>query len=152
MCDVTTRCQTLGVFSENYRKRATVPTLNVNISESEAVFPLKFVLAFHFNTPGDSLDNNGNANPRCGDVFSVATENKKSVHCKPRKTGRYVNVRLAGKGHILTLCEVSVYSESKGGPCALHELVLEASGRQSAIRSRSQLYWSRTCLGVAAKP
>ena len=42
MCDVPTRCQALGVFSENYRKRAILLALNVNISESEAVFPLKF--------------------------------------------------------------------------------------------------------------
>ena len=38
-CDVTTRCQALGVFSENVRKRAILSTLNVNISE---IFPLKF--------------------------------------------------------------------------------------------------------------
>ena len=41
MCDVTTRCQALGVFSENYRKRVILSTLNVNISESQAIFPLK---------------------------------------------------------------------------------------------------------------
>ena len=42
MCDVTTRRQALGVFSENYRKRVILSTLNVNISESEATFPLEF--------------------------------------------------------------------------------------------------------------
>ena len=61
MCDVTTRCQALGVFSENYRKRVVLSTLNVKMSESEVIFPLKFrhcssfvahyklVLALHFN-------------------------------------------------------------------------------------------------------
>ena len=42
MCDVTSRYQALGVFSENYRKRVILSTLIVNISESEAIFPLKF--------------------------------------------------------------------------------------------------------------
>ena len=42
ICDVTTRCQALGVFSENYRERVILSTWNVNISESEAIFPLKF--------------------------------------------------------------------------------------------------------------
>ena len=63
---------------------------------------------------GDSLDNNGNSNPRCGDVFSMVTEQKKMFYCKPRKTGRYVNIRLLGENQVLTLCEVAVYSESKG--------------------------------------
>ena len=42
MCDVTTRCQALGVFSENYRKRVILSTLNVNVSGSEAIFRWKF--------------------------------------------------------------------------------------------------------------
>ena len=63
---------------------------------------------------GDSLDNNGNNNPRCGDVFSMVTDQKKMFYCKPRKTGRYVNIRLLGENKYLTLCEVAVYSESKG--------------------------------------
>ncbi|EDO38933.1 predicted protein, partial [Nematostella vectensis] len=63
---------------------------------------------------GDSLTDNGNTNPRCGDMFSMATLQKLSIYCKPRKSGRYVNVRLVGASMILTLCEVEVYSESKG--------------------------------------
>ena len=66
---------------------------------------------------GDSLKNNGNSNPRCGDVFSMVTEKKKMFYCKPRKTGRYVNIRLVGENKYLTLSEVVVYSESKGKSC-----------------------------------
>ena len=55
MCDVTTRCQALGVFSENYRKRVILSTLNVNISESQAIFPLKvwhrFASVSHYKMP-----------------------------------------------------------------------------------------------------
>ena len=42
MCDVTSRYEALGVFSENYRKQVILSTLIVNISESETIFPLKF--------------------------------------------------------------------------------------------------------------
>ncbi|XP_022795010.1 uncharacterized protein LOC111333651 [Stylophora pistillata] len=62
---------------------------------------------------GDSLVNNGNSNPRCGGLYSMATSLKDSFYCKPRKTGRYVNIRLVGSKMILTLCEVEVYSESR---------------------------------------
>ena len=44
----------------------------------------------------------------------MATVHKASFYCKPRKTGRYVNIRLEGTGMVLTLCEVEVYSESRG--------------------------------------
>ncbi|KAJ7388646.1 hypothetical protein OS493_036499 [Desmophyllum pertusum] len=62
---------------------------------------------------GDSLTNNGNSNPRCGGLYSMATLYKASFYCKPRKTGRYLNIRLVGNGMVLTLCEVEVYSESR---------------------------------------
>ncbi|XP_022810391.1 uncharacterized protein LOC111347407, partial [Stylophora pistillata] len=62
---------------------------------------------------GDGLEDNGNSNPRCGGLYSMATLHKASFYCKPRKTGRYLNIRLDGNGMILTLCEVEVYSESR---------------------------------------
>lgn len=62
---------------------------------------------------GDGLEDYGNSNPRCGGLYSMATLHKASFYCKPRKTGRYVNIRLDGNGMILTLCEVEVYSESR---------------------------------------
>ncbi|EDO35302.1 predicted protein, partial [Nematostella vectensis] len=58
---------------------------------------------------GDSLTDNSNTNPRCGDMFSMATLQKLSIYCKPRRSGRYVNVRLVGANMVLTLCEVEVY-------------------------------------------
>lgn len=63
---------------------------------------------------GDSLADNGNANPRCGELYSMATLAKASFYCKPRKIGRYLNIRLVGNNMILTSCEVEVYSESRG--------------------------------------
>ena len=47
------RCQALGMFSENVWKRVILSTLNVNISESEVIFLLKFqhcsASAAHYN-------------------------------------------------------------------------------------------------------
>ena len=60
------------------------------------------------------MANNGNSNPRCGGLYSMANLLKASFYCKPRKTGRYVNIRLVGSRMFLTLCEVEVYSESRG--------------------------------------
>ena len=57
---------------------------------------------------------NGNTNPLCGGLYSMATLPKASFYCKPRQTGRYLNIRLVGNSMILTLCEVEVYSESRG--------------------------------------
>ena len=63
---------------------------------------------------GDSLTDNGNTNPRCGELYSMAKLAKASFYCKPRKTGRYLNIRLVESSMALTLCEVEVYSESRG--------------------------------------
>ena len=60
------------------------------------------------------MANNGNSNPRCGGLYSMANLLKASFYCKPRKTGQYVNIRLVGSMMFLTLCEVEVYSESRG--------------------------------------
>ena len=60
------------------------------------------------------MANNGNSNPRCGGLYSMAYSLKASFYCKPRKTGQYVNIRLVGSSMVLILCEVEVYSESRG--------------------------------------
>ncbi|XP_031560298.1 uncharacterized protein LOC116296420 [Actinia tenebrosa] len=63
---------------------------------------------------GNSLTNKGNDNPRCGDtLYSMATLPKASFYCKPRKSGRYLNIGIISQHAVLTLCEVEVYSESK---------------------------------------
>ena len=43
-----------------------------------------------------------------------------SFYCKPRKSGSYVNIRLAAGNMFLKLCEVEVYSESKGMQAQYH--------------------------------
>ncbi|KAL0963959.1 hypothetical protein UPYG_G00315790 [Umbra pygmaea] len=56
---------------------------------------------------GDSLVNNGNSNPRCAVISSIAAGQGGSFYCYGM-TGRYVNVVLP-RYDFLTLCEVYVY-------------------------------------------
>ncbi|XP_073715841.1 fucolectin-4-like [Misgurnus anguillicaudatus] len=57
---------------------------------------------------GNSLENNGNNNPRCGVLYGVAMAQSISVSCGDMN-GRYVNVIIPGHFKILTLCDVQVY-------------------------------------------
>ncbi|XP_065150240.1 fucolectin-like [Paramisgurnus dabryanus] len=58
---------------------------------------------------GNSLENNGNDNPRCAVLYGVATGQSISVSCGDMN-GRYVNFIIPGSSKILTLCDVQVYS------------------------------------------
>ncbi|KAK5848246.1 hypothetical protein PBY51_005877 [Eleginops maclovinus] len=60
---------------------------------------------------GNSLENNGNNNPRCAviTVTSNATITFNCIHMQ----GRYVNVILPGVNKYLSLCEVKVYATTQ---------------------------------------
>ncbi|XP_070786293.1 uncharacterized protein [Enoplosus armatus] len=58
---------------------------------------------------GNSLLDNGNKNPRCGIVSSVAGTLTLTFQCADME-GRYVNVNIPGHSKLLTLCEVEVYA------------------------------------------
>ncbi|XP_076846232.1 uncharacterized protein LOC143491266 isoform X1 [Brachyhypopomus gauderio] len=57
---------------------------------------------------GDSLNNNGNNNPRCAEILSTDTNTKLSYECKGME-GRYINIVIPGRKEYLTLCEVEVF-------------------------------------------
>ncbi|XP_017559407.1 fucolectin-1-like [Pygocentrus nattereri] len=58
---------------------------------------------------GDSLDNNGNNNPRCAVISTIDKETPTmSFECNGME-GRYVNIVIPQKKEYLTLCEVEVY-------------------------------------------
>ena len=109
--------------SQTVRDRSTLtlslPRIRLNANLPYLII-ISVVLAWlvfqvvYFLSKGDSLTDNGNANPQCGGPYSMATLRKASFYCKPRKTGRYFNIRLVGNSMVLTLCEVEVYSESRG--------------------------------------
>ncbi|KAM7421537.1 hypothetical protein PAMA_015600 [Pampus argenteus] len=56
---------------------------------------------------GDSLENNGNNNPRCA-VLHIPRGYTQTFQCNGMD-GRYVNIIIPGKNEYLTLCEVEVY-------------------------------------------
>ncbi|XP_068178912.1 fucolectin-1-like [Antennarius striatus] len=57
---------------------------------------------------GDSLENNGNNNPRCGVITSIAAGGVSEFQCNGMD-GRYVNVVIPDREEFLTLCEVEVF-------------------------------------------
>uniref|UniRef100_A0A8C9Y0C2 Si:ch211-215k15.4 n=1 Tax=Sander lucioperca TaxID=283035 RepID=A0A8C9Y0C2_SANLU len=58
---------------------------------------------------GNSLDNNGNNNPRAGKISSIGRGKSFTFTFTDRVEGRYVTVVVPGSSKILTLCEVEVY-------------------------------------------
>ncbi|ROL41363.1 Fucolectin-5, partial [Anabarilius grahami] len=57
---------------------------------------------------GNSLDNNGNDNPRCATISSIPAGFSTSFKCNGME-GRYINIVVPGRKEYLTLCEVEVY-------------------------------------------
>ncbi|XP_077432882.1 fucolectin-like [Vanacampus margaritifer] len=56
---------------------------------------------------GDSLRDNGNANPRCTVISSIPAGHTKSFGCNGMK-GRFINIVIPTRKEYLTLCEVEV--------------------------------------------
>ncbi|KAL7394065.1 hypothetical protein ABVT39_019996 [Epinephelus coioides] len=57
---------------------------------------------------GDSLENNGNNNPRCAVITSIPPGATRGFDCNGME-GRYVNIFIPGRAEYLSLCEVEVY-------------------------------------------
>uniref|UniRef100_A0A669B832 Fucolectin tachylectin-4 pentraxin-1 domain-containing protein n=1 Tax=Oreochromis niloticus TaxID=8128 RepID=A0A669B832_ORENI len=62
---------------------------------------------------GNSLENNGNNNPRCGIIESLAGTPTYTFHCNEME-GRYINVIIPAPLRVLTLCEVEVFAPLPG--------------------------------------
>lgn len=60
---------------------------------------------------GNSLENKGNSNDKCGDKHSAEPGDIKTIVCNG--TGRYINIILPGKQKALSLCEVVPYGMGK---------------------------------------
>ncbi|XP_059356799.1 fucolectin-like [Carassius carassius] len=61
---------------------------------------------------GNSLENNGNNNPRCGVTSSFPVGSSVSFSCGGME-GRYVNMYIPNIQAVLSLCEVEVYATAK---------------------------------------
>ncbi|XP_060681258.1 fucolectin-like isoform X1 [Hemiscyllium ocellatum] len=57
---------------------------------------------------GDSLDNNGNSNPKCATISSIGAGHSETFHCNGMP-GRYVNIFIPRRREYLTLCEVEIF-------------------------------------------
>ncbi|KAI4903210.1 hypothetical protein NFI96_030955, partial [Prochilodus magdalenae] len=57
---------------------------------------------------GDSLENHGNRNPRCGVIGTARRDPTFTFNCKGME-GRYINIVIPGRSESLSLCEVEVY-------------------------------------------
>ncbi|XP_075948302.1 fucolectin-1-like [Anarhichas minor] len=64
---------------------------------------------------GNSLENNGNNNPRCASISHIRAGKTNTYRCDGgRMDGRFVNVIIPGERKTLTLCEVEVYAAPAG--------------------------------------
>ncbi|XP_064410301.1 pentraxin fusion protein-like [Latimeria chalumnae] len=57
---------------------------------------------------GNSLDNNGNNNPKCGAVESTSAGSTHTFCCSGME-GRYVSIVIPGRKDVLSLCEVEIF-------------------------------------------
>ncbi|XP_075869107.1 fucolectin-1-like [Nelusetta ayraudi] len=64
---------------------------------------------------GNSLDNNGNLNPRCAVISDPAPGSTDTFNCSGIE-GRYINIVIPGKRQYLTLCEVKVTGQPSEKP------------------------------------
>ncbi|XP_035862418.1 uncharacterized protein LOC116049772 [Sander lucioperca] len=62
---------------------------------------------------GNSLNDNGNDNPRCAVISSIAAGTSETFTCNGME-GRYVNIVIPGRAEYLTLCEVEVTGQPSG--------------------------------------
>ncbi|XP_035527560.1 uncharacterized protein LOC118335407 [Morone saxatilis] len=79
---------------------------------------------------GDSLENNGNNNPRVGTIAEIGAAKSFNLPLSDRPEGRYVTLVLPGSKRILTLCEVEVYGYR--APTS-ENLALQGKATQSSL-------------------
>ncbi|KAM9353853.1 uncharacterized protein ABDE67_006246 isoform 2-T3 [Symphorus nematophorus] len=87
---------------------------------------------------GNSLNDNGNANPRCAVISPPAHGTSKTYVCNGME-GRYINIVIPGRQEYLTLCEVEVTGQPCGntGPTGLCSDAYIAEGGKA---TQSSLY------------
>uniref|UniRef100_UPI003AAD69BF uncharacterized protein n=1 Tax=Centroberyx gerrardi TaxID=166262 RepID=UPI003AAD69BF len=90
---------------------------------------------------GDSLNDNGNTNPRCAVISSIPAVTSKTFKCDME--GRYVNIVIPGRNEYLTLCEVEVYGDvvedfvPSGNNVAVGGNVAQSSVYDTAVAERA---------------
>uniref|UniRef100_A0A8D0D3Q0 Fucolectin tachylectin-4 pentraxin-1 domain-containing protein n=1 Tax=Sander lucioperca TaxID=283035 RepID=A0A8D0D3Q0_SANLU len=75
---------------------------------------------------GNSLNDNGNDNPRCAVISSIKAGTSQTFACN-RMEGRYVNIVIPGRREYLTLCEVEVTGQALDTNIARRGNVIQSS-------------------------
>ncbi|XP_038566497.1 fucolectin-1-like [Micropterus salmoides] len=92
------------------------PWWRLDLGKTHKVFSVKITNYKNFSLRlnraeiriGDSLDNNGNNNPRCAVISSITGGFTANFPCNGMD-GRFVNIVIPGRAEYLSLCEVEVY-------------------------------------------
>ncbi|XP_039456213.1 uncharacterized protein LOC120433647 [Oreochromis aureus] len=90
---------------------------------------------------GNSLENNGNNNPRCASISHINAGKTYTYRCDGGSMeGRFVNVFLPGQKKTLTLCEVEVYAAPAVEPLqnvALKKPTVQSSTAYAHLSSKA---------------
>ncbi|XP_027141983.1 fucolectin-1 [Larimichthys crocea] len=92
------------------------PWWRLDLRRTHKVFSVMVTTTTHASTRlngaeiriGDSLENNGNNNPRCAVITTIAGGFTETFQCNGMD-GRYVNIIIPGRTEYLHTCEVEVY-------------------------------------------
>ncbi|KAM9837046.1 uncharacterized protein ACBR49_019431 isoform 2-T2 [Aulostomus maculatus] len=102
---------------------------------------------------GDSLDDNGNANPRCTQISSIPAGATETFECNEME-GRYINIVVPGRREYLTLCEVEVSGQlaavmgdniARGGLVSQSSLYEDANPERAIDGYRTSLWQQKSC-------
>ncbi|XP_039662591.1 uncharacterized protein LOC120562764 isoform X2 [Perca fluviatilis] len=85
---------------------------------------------------GNSLRDNGNDNPRCAVISSMAAGTSQTFVCNGME-GRYINIVIPGRQEYLTLCEVEVTGQPSDPNIARRGNVIQSSLHGNAVPERA---------------
>ncbi|XP_041842997.1 fucolectin-7-like [Melanotaenia boesemani] len=94
------------------------PWWRLDLHKTHKVFSVKIIALHNYShftggeiLVGESLDNNGNDNPRCAVIDSIREDATVEFKCNGNNgmDGRYVNIFIPKQAAYLSLCEVEVY-------------------------------------------
>ncbi|XP_026149692.1 uncharacterized protein LOC113122505 isoform X4 [Mastacembelus armatus] len=99
---------------------------------------------------GNSLNDDGNSNPRCAVISTITAGNSQTFECNGME-GRYVNIVIAGRKEYLTLCEVEVTGQpletniAKGGRVTQSSLFGDGIPERAIDGNRASNWVENSC-------
>ncbi|XP_026149696.1 uncharacterized protein LOC113122506 [Mastacembelus armatus] len=99
---------------------------------------------------GNSLNDDGNSNPRCAVISSIPAGTSKTFECNGME-GRYVNIVIPGRQEYLTLCEVEVTGQlsetniARGGKVTQSSLFGPGVPERAIDGNRASTWEEKSC-------